>query len=332
MRAASTRRSRWRRTRSSWIRRAARSTRSSSRSSSSCARRHEAPEGGRARLPQRRQVDAREPPVGHARGGRPRAGGRHARPQGGARPTGTGAASRSSTPAASTSRASTSWPTRSATRRWRRSRTPQLAVLVVDARAGLRPGDAELARELRGGPVPAVVVANKVDEGTQQGLAAEFYALGLGEPLPVSATQGLGTGDLLDLIVAAAAGARRRGGGGDEPGLIGRPNVGKSSLLEPAAGRGARDRHADRRHHARRDRHPDRLRRARGDPGRHGRPAPSHQGGGLDRLLRPAALRAGGRPLPGGDRGLRRDRGRDQRRLPRGRHGDEEEVRDGAAR
>ena len=78
-------------------------------------------------------------------------------------------------------------------------------MLVVDARAGLRPGDAELARELRGGPVPAIVVANKVDEGTQQGLAAEFYALGLGEPMPVSATQGLGTGDLLDLIVAAPA-------------------------------------------------------------------------------------------------------------------------------
>ncbi len=51
----------------------------------------------------------------------------------------------------------------------------ELAVLVVDARAGLRPGDAELARELRGGPVPVLVAANKVDEGPQEGLAAEFY-------------------------------------------------------------------------------------------------------------------------------------------------------------
>ena len=75
-------------------------------------------------------------------------------------------------------------------------------MLVVDARAGLRPGDAELARELRGG-------AGAGDRGRQQGrrrrarhgLAAEFYGLGLGDPLPVSATQGLGTGDLLDLIV-----------------------------------------------------------------------------------------------------------------------------------
>jgi GTP-binding protein len=61
-----------------------------------------------------------------------------------------------------------------------------LAVLVVDARAGLRPGDAELANELRGGPVPVLVAANKVDAGPQEGLAAEFYGLGLGDPVTKS--------------------------------------------------------------------------------------------------------------------------------------------------
>jgi GTP-binding protein len=111
-----------------------------------------------------------------------------------------------------------------------------LAVLVVDARAGLRPGDAELARELRGGRMPVIVAANKVDDARQQGLAAEFYGLGLGDPIAVSATQGLGTGDLLDTLVA------RLPRGGEEMAestrlaLIGRPNVGKSSLVNRLLG------------------------------------------------------------------------------------------------
>ena len=112
----------------------------------------------------------------------------------------------------------------------------ELAVLVVDARAGLRPGDAELARELRGGRVPVIVAANKVDDTRQEGLAAEFWALGLGDPVPVSATQGLGTGDLLDRVVE-----RLPSGGTDEEeatrlAVIGRPNVGKSSLVNRLLG------------------------------------------------------------------------------------------------
>jgi GTP-binding protein len=111
-----------------------------------------------------------------------------------------------------------------------------LAVLVVDARAGLRPGDAELARELRGGPVPVIVAANKVDDARQSGLAGEFYGLGLGDPMPVSATQGLGTGDLLDRIVERLPQVSAELEEVTRLAMIGRPNVGKSSLVNRLLG------------------------------------------------------------------------------------------------
>ena len=76
-----------------------------------------------------------------------------------------------------------------------------VAMLVVDARAGVRPGDEELAEELRRSPLPAIVAANKCDSVNELALAADFHGLGLGEPMPVSAAQGLGTGDLLDRVV-----------------------------------------------------------------------------------------------------------------------------------
>jgi GTPase len=106
-------------------------------------------------------------------------------------------------------------------------------LLVVDARAGVRAGDLELATALRGAEAPVVVVVNKVDRPGDEHLTAEFHQLGLGDPLAVSATHGLGSGDLLDRVVEAL---------GDRPpqpeeservsvAVIGRPNVGKSSLV-----------------------------------------------------------------------------------------------------
>jgi GTP-binding protein len=109
----------------------------------------------------------------------------------------------------------------------------EVAVLVVDSRTGMRPGDAELAAELRKSDVPVVVAANKVDDIRSQADAAEFYALGLGDPVPVSATQGLGTGDLLDRVTALMPAGPDLPGEDEPPRLavIGRPNVGKSSLV-----------------------------------------------------------------------------------------------------
>jgi len=110
----------------------------------------------------------------------------------------------------------------------------QAAVLVVDARAGLRPGDEELAdllRRWRGGPV--AIAANKIDSVGDLPLASEFYALGLGDPIAVSATQGLGSGDLLDRIleVLPAAEAEDEEDDAIRLAVVGRPNVGKSTLV-----------------------------------------------------------------------------------------------------
>jgi GTPase len=108
------------------------------------------------------------------------------------------------------------------------------AVLVVDARAGLRPGDHEVADLLRQAPLPVVVAANKLDNVADMPSAAEFHRLGLGEPVPVSAAQGLGTGDLLDRIVELAPEAPDSDPAVGEAvrlAVIGRPNVGKSSLV-----------------------------------------------------------------------------------------------------
>jgi GTP-binding protein len=109
-----------------------------------------------------------------------------------------------------------------------------LVALVVDAKAGLGPGDAEVVDILRRTEVPVVVIANKVDRAEDEPLAAELNRLGFGEPIPVSATHGHGTGDLLDRIVELLPGPGTAPEDEEEAvriAVIGRPNVGKSSLV-----------------------------------------------------------------------------------------------------
>jgi GTP-binding protein len=111
-------------------------------------------------------------------------------------------------------------------------------LFVVDARAGVRAGDVDLAKTLRGADVPVLVVANKLDRPEDEHLSAELNQLGLGEPLPVSASHGLGSGDLLDRVVELLGEHASPGEETDavRVAVIGRPNVGKSSLINAFLG------------------------------------------------------------------------------------------------
>jgi GTP-binding protein len=113
----------------------------------------------------------------------------------------------------------------------------QVALFVFDAKAGVRPGDEELADLLRRTKMPVVVAANKIDAAVDIPLAADAHRLGFGDPMAVSAAQGLGTGDLLDRLVELLPEDDEE----VEEGIIrlaviGRPNVGKSSLVNKFAG------------------------------------------------------------------------------------------------
>lgn len=118
-------------------------------------------------------------------------------------------------------------------------------LFLVDAISGLTPADREVAQILRrkqqivdGKPYPPVfLVVNKADSANLRAVASEFYELGMGEPYPISALHGTGTGDLLDDLIASLPKVEESGEDDSvKIAIVGKPNAGKSSLLNRLVG------------------------------------------------------------------------------------------------
>lgn len=115
--------------------------------------------------------------------------------------------------------------------------TATVVLFLVDGKAGMTDGDIDAAKILRRSGKPVVLAVNKMDDIKQETLAYEFYSLGLGDPVPISAANMLGLGDMLDIICGHFPAEE-----GDDPddiikvAIIGKPNVGKSSIINRILG------------------------------------------------------------------------------------------------